>query len=225
MKAKVTDDGVTIPKSLLLDVDEVDIRRRNGVIEVAPVDENGHLARGESRGKAISGKQGENENNHLRQPRDKQLPKDSADDSGSHEESVVQTHLTLWKSFYDSGNLTIPVYFDECVRPDEGPMTLALGRDNREIEAYVNRSETQHGNARIMGGASLREWFQENYRIEEKIHVSFDSLSKITLGGPIIMHSMEETDPIWELGKDPIPAEELDIKDASVNLDKYIYGE
>ena len=34
MKIKVTAQGVTIPKSLLPDVDEVDIRRRNGVIEV-----------------------------------------------------------------------------------------------------------------------------------------------------------------------------------------------
>ena len=197
MKIKVTEQGVTIPKSLLPDVDEVDIRRRNGVIEVAPVDENGHRVRGESKGKITHGR---------------------------HEKSVVQTHLTLWRSFYESGCFTVPLYFDECVRPDDGTMTLALGRDNREIEAYVNRSETQHGNARIICGAPLREWFQENYRIEQKIHVSFDSLSKITLGG-IIMHSMEETDPIWELGKDPIPAEELDIRDASVNHDKYIYGE
>lgn len=43
MKAKVTEQGVIIPKSLLPDVDEVDIRRRNGVIEVAPVGENGNF--------------------------------------------------------------------------------------------------------------------------------------------------------------------------------------
>ncbi len=43
MKIKVTDQGVTIPKSLLPDVREVDIRKRNGVIEVTPVDENGHF--------------------------------------------------------------------------------------------------------------------------------------------------------------------------------------
>ena len=38
MKAKVTEDGVFIPKSLLPDVEEVDIRKRNGVIEVSPVE-------------------------------------------------------------------------------------------------------------------------------------------------------------------------------------------
>ena len=34
LKAKVTEQGVTIPKSLLPDVDEVDISRRDGVIVI-----------------------------------------------------------------------------------------------------------------------------------------------------------------------------------------------
>lgn len=38
MKSKVTEHGVTIPKSLLPDVDEVDIRKRNGMVEVVPID-------------------------------------------------------------------------------------------------------------------------------------------------------------------------------------------
>ena len=45
LKAKVTEQGVIIPKSLLPDVDveEVLIREYNGVIEVAPADENGNF--------------------------------------------------------------------------------------------------------------------------------------------------------------------------------------
>ena len=43
MRANVTKHGVTIPKSLLPDVVEVDIRKRNGVIEIVPVDESGYL--------------------------------------------------------------------------------------------------------------------------------------------------------------------------------------
>ena len=43
MRANVTKHGVTIPKSLLPEVVEVDIRERNSVIEVVPVDESGHL--------------------------------------------------------------------------------------------------------------------------------------------------------------------------------------
>ena len=40
MRIKVTEGGVTIPQSLLPDFNEVLIRGYNGVIEVAPPDEN-----------------------------------------------------------------------------------------------------------------------------------------------------------------------------------------
>ena len=43
MRAKVTEQGVTIPRSLLPDVDEVEIRESNGFIEVAPVDKKGQV--------------------------------------------------------------------------------------------------------------------------------------------------------------------------------------
>lgn len=202
MKIKVMEQGILIPKSLLPDVDEVDIRKRNGVIEVTPVDGDGRLALEES-----------NRNLTTKTP-----ARESSGDDG-----VVQTHLTLWRSFHASGYFDVPIYFDRWVRPDEGPITLALGEGKREIQAYASRSETPRGNARIKGGALLRDWFKENCRIEEKILVSFDSLSKITLGSRFFAPPDKMTASIWDLGKDPIPKEELDISDASVNLDKYIY--
>lgn len=39
MKLKATDDGVTIPRHLLPDVDEVDVRTEGGVLVVVPADE------------------------------------------------------------------------------------------------------------------------------------------------------------------------------------------
>jgi len=39
MKVKVTEKGVVIPRKLLKGIKEVDIRRRNGVIVVVPVEE------------------------------------------------------------------------------------------------------------------------------------------------------------------------------------------
>ncbi len=44
MRAKVTEQGITIPKSLLPDVDEVDIRKRNGVVEVSPAEADAPLS-------------------------------------------------------------------------------------------------------------------------------------------------------------------------------------
>ena len=59
----------------------------------------------------------------------------------------------------------------------------------------------------------------------EKVLVTFTSPKQIALGGTIIVAPLKDTDPLYKLGSDPIPKEELDIADASVNLDKYIYGE
>ena len=220
MKAKVTEQGITIPKSLLPDVDEVDIRKRNGVIEVAPSGGDGCLTLEYANGSSTTDTSTRDTSTRDTSTRDTSTRESSGNDCG-----VAQTYLTLWESIYDSGYFSVPVYFDQYVRSDEGPITLALGKGKREIHAYVSRSETPHGNARVKGGASLRDWFKENYRVEEKVFVSFDSPSKITLGGRVFVPPLEETDSIWDLGKDPIPAEELDIRDVSVNLDKYIYRE
>ena len=40
--------------------------------------------------------------------------------------------------------------------------------------------------------------------------------------GRVIIIFDPKKDPIWELGKSPV---QLDVTDASVNHDKYIYGE
>ena len=202
MRIKVTEQGVTIPKSLLPDVDEVDIRRLNGVVEVIPLSGDGRPALEESNRSSTT--------------------KTPARESSANDGGVVQSYLTLWKSFYDAGYFNVPLYFDEYVRPDEGTITLALGKSKQEIQAYVSRSETPHRIARVKGGAPLRDWFKKNYQVQEKFLVSYDAPNKITLGGQSFVPPL--TDSIWDLGKDPIPAEELDITDASVNLDKYIYG-
>lgn len=58
LRVKITEDGLTIPKWLLPNVEEVDIRKRNGVIEVAPVDKDEHFALTEFGTKARGNRQG-----------------------------------------------------------------------------------------------------------------------------------------------------------------------
>ncbi len=45
MKIKVTERGLTIPKHYLPDVNEVNVRKRNGVIIVSPVDTDNSVFR------------------------------------------------------------------------------------------------------------------------------------------------------------------------------------
>ena len=94
----------------------------------------------------------------------------------------MQSHLTLHKTYYNQGFWNVPVGLDRYVRPDEGPITLVLGKSGREVEAFVNRSANQNGTARIMGRSSLRNWFQQNYAVMDDIPVRFVTPKRIILG-------------------------------------------
>lgn len=94
----------------------------------------------------------------------------------------MRAFLTLHKTYYNQGFWNIPVGFDRYVRSDEGPITLELGEDRREIPAFVNRSANQNGTARIMGGMKLKEWFQQNYAQMDKVPVFFAAPNRIVLG-------------------------------------------
>ena len=96
----------------------------------------------------------------------------------------MQAYLTLHKTYYNQGFFNALIGNDQYVRKDEGPVTLVLGKSGREIEGNVNRSANMNGTARIMGRTHLKQWFQENYKEDDKVPVNFASPSRIILGMP-----------------------------------------
>ena len=91
--------------------------------------------------------------------------------------------LTLHRTYFNQGFFNVVTDFDRYVRSDEGPVTLVLGNRFQEIEARVDRSANTNGTARIMGGASLRRWFQTHYREGDVVPVRFEALDRLVLGG------------------------------------------
>ena len=89
--------------------------------------------------------------------------------------------LKLWTTYYNQGFFNVPVAFDQFVRPDEGPVTLALDGVG-EVQAQVNRSANNNGTARIMGRPALRDWFQSRYEVEDLVPLRFDGPRRMTLG-------------------------------------------
>ena len=90
--------------------------------------------------------------------------------------------LTLHPTYYAKGFFNITRDFDRYVRPDEGTVTLVLGRGRREIEAHVNRTANTNGTARVMGRAPLRDWFQAEYEERDVVPVRFDRPDRFVLG-------------------------------------------
>ena len=71
--------------------------------------------------------------------------------------------LTLHRTYYNQGFFNITVDFDRFVRSQEGPVVLRLGLRGQEIQGVINRRANRNGTPRIIGGAKLRDWFQNNF--------------------------------------------------------------
>jgi hypothetical protein len=56
-----------------------------------------------------------------------------------------------------------------------------LGRSGEEIDAKINRAVNRNGTARVLGGAALREWFQENFKEMDEVSVDLTSTELIAL--------------------------------------------
>jgi hypothetical protein len=88
--------------------------------------------------------------------------------------------LTLHKTCYEQGFFNVPVEFDRFIRSSEGPVQLVL-RKSRKVEGHINRTANRNGTARIMGGPELRDWFQQNYRLDDVVEVDISDLDSIHL--------------------------------------------
>ena len=92
--------------------------------------------------------------------------------------------LTLHKSYYDKGFFNLGVDVEQFVRPDSGPVTLRLGESEKEIEGLVDREANQNGTPRISGGAKLRDWFQEHFKLEGVVDVFVTDTDELWLKRP-----------------------------------------
>jgi len=89
--------------------------------------------------------------------------------------------LTLHRTYYNQGFFNITVDFDRFVRPQEGPVVLRLGLRGPEIQGVINRRANRNGTPRIIGGAKLRDWFQNNFESMGIVTVDLSSQKTIVL--------------------------------------------
>ncbi|MGI0016747.1 MAG: hypothetical protein ACREBU_25265 [Nitrososphaera sp.] len=78
--------------------------------------------------------------------------------------------LKLHKTYYERGFFNVTVEYDKFVRSTEGTVDIVLS-GNKHITGNINRSANKNGTARIMGGVQLRNWFQENFQVNDTIEV------------------------------------------------------
>jgi len=90
--------------------------------------------------------------------------------------------LTLSKTYYDKGFFNVWVNFEQHVRRDSGPVDLRVGRAGLVVAGKVSRTANANGTPRVFGGASLRDWLQENFRQGNLVVVQLLTPTEIWIG-------------------------------------------
>lgn len=90
-------------------------------------------------------------------------------------------NLVLQKTYFNQGFFNITVDYDRFVRKAEGQIKIKLGGQGPEILGTINRKANINGTARIMGHATLRDWFQNNFEPLDTVSVDLSSQEVIVL--------------------------------------------
>lgn len=71
--------------------------------------------------------------------------------------------------------------FDRYIGQDKSTIDILIDDTEQIIQGYINRTANPNGAARIMGGKELRDWFQDNARVGDKIDIQILSPVSIRL--------------------------------------------
>ncbi len=111
------------------------------------------------------------------------LVPDAARPTNNGEENKMAVfRLQLQPTYYQKGFFNVSVDYDRYVRRDEGLIDVQLGDNEADtIPGRIDRHSNPNRTARIICGASLRDWFQENFVLMEYVYVD------LTLGMRLIL--------------------------------------
>ena len=87
--------------------------------------------------------------------------------------------LILGNTYYSKGFFNLGVDVERHLTYDEGPFTILVGDEQRQITGRISREANENGTPRIYGGAELRDWFQENFRKGQQVDVSITSPNQV----------------------------------------------
>jgi hypothetical protein len=77
----------------------------------------------------------------------------------------------LRTTYWSQGFFNVPVSQEQYFGGDRESIEIYCGTQETPIVGYINRAANPNGTPRILGGASLKRWFQENFQIDELLEV------------------------------------------------------
>jgi hypothetical protein len=89
--------------------------------------------------------------------------------------------LTLHKTYYNMGFFNVSVDYDRYLGNDLENIDIYCGSQPTLVVGYINRSANRNNTPRIMGGADLKRWFQQNSEVNGRLRIDIMSPTSISI--------------------------------------------
>jgi len=90
-------------------------------------------------------------------------------------------HVDIGSTYYRQGFFNVPIAFSHHLDADGRAITIEATNLARPIAGRINRSVNSNGTPRIMGGAPLRDWLQDNVGRGKRLQVTVLAKNRIAL--------------------------------------------
>ncbi|HBC3859426.1 TPA: GIY-YIG nuclease family protein [Vibrio parahaemolyticus] len=91
--------------------------------------------------------------------------------------------VTLGNAYYNQGFVNLPKSHGGFLGSHDDNLLISLDRDESSIKGKINRTANQNGSPRLKGYVPLRNWFQTNFELGDRIRVEIVSPNHIRLTG------------------------------------------
>ncbi|HVY76283.1 MAG TPA: GIY-YIG nuclease family protein [Puia sp.] len=88
--------------------------------------------------------------------------------------------ISLGQAYYNQGFFNVGLEYSDLIGADNEIIDIQLGANSdATIQGYINRTANRNGTPRIMGGKELRNWIQNNFKLNDTMKV--DIISPIAI--------------------------------------------
>jgi hypothetical protein len=94
-------------------------------------------------------------------------------------------HITLGEKYYRDGFINPGVDVSSYIGSDRETMLLRLGADDAQgVETFIDRKANKTGSPRLYGRKQTARWFQEHFRLGDKVEAVIVNPNEIVLTLP-----------------------------------------
>lgn len=96
-------------------------------------------------------------------------------------DSLESFTVEVGSTYYRQGFFNVPAKYSDEFDADGRPISISLPNVSSPLTGKINRSVNSNRTPRIMGGAPLRDWLQDNIGLGKRVRVAIHGKNRISL--------------------------------------------